>query len=840
MSSTTALPSVQLSVRELVEYVYRSGDIVSGFRSAAAMAEGARIHVDVQSQYGPQDEKEHYLKAEIEYDGIVYRIDGRCDGLLQSEDGMMIDEIKSMAGELPASGDTAPRVHWAQAVCYAYMYAAQHEKVGMQVRLTYVSTTSGERVSFVRKYTFIQLQEAVMDAVRAYAPYARMLQRHALRRTESAKALAFPFPSYRAGQRKLAGAVYKTITDGTKLFAQAPTGIGKTISTLFPAVKAIGEERLRQLFYLTAKTITRTAAEEAFALMQSNGLSMHVVTLTAKDKICFQEEVRCSKELCPYADGYYDRINGALLDMLDNETLMTRTVIEHYARKHRVCPFEMSLDAAYASDALIGDYNYVFDPRVNLKRMFEERKRHSVILVDEAHNLVERGREMYSAELMKAPFLHLSRSYKGINVRLQAAAKAINDWLLALRKRVEKEQSGKGGIQAIGAKDDNGAQEGIAGQDRAETPEQRRGNESRAAWTALGNGQAVSVTMPGDLIPLLETFTEEAALELSYPAIGTEAIAAEASLSELYFTSQNWVRIAKLYDERYVTMVECEKSEVRLKLFCLDPSYLLCQAGKGFRAQVFFSATLSPLSYYMDILGGGGESDYSLSVPSPFSPEQLDVRVQPLSTRYRDREQSIEPIARALLEMVSGEERPNGNTLAFFPSYDYMNRVYERFMAIVESMEPRSLMLQTIVQAGSMREEEREAFLAAFQAGNAEPLLGFAVMGGIFSEGVDLVGDRLTGVAVIGVGLPQVGLERDMIRDYCERTGRNGFDYAYVYPGMNKVLQAGGRLIRSETDQGCLLLIDDRYLAQPYNRLLPPEWKPYKIIQVTKPDFCTL
>jgi len=834
LSYAIVTPPVRLSVRELVEYAYRSGDIVSGFRSAAAMTEGARIHLDVQSEYGPQDEKERYLKAELEYDGVRYLLDGRCDGLLLVEDGAMIDEIKSTAGELPVTGDAAPVVHWAQAICYAYMYAAEHGADAMQVRLTYVSTTTGERRAFFRKLAFEELFEAVMQAVRIYAPFALLLQRHTARRTESAKALAFPFPAYREGQRKLAGAVYKTIADGTRLFAKAPTGIGKTISTLFPAVKAIGEERLRHLFYLTAKTITRTAAEDAFALMQAGGLTMHVVTLTAKDKICFQEEVRCSKEHCPYADGYYDRINGALLDMLDNETLMTRTVIERYARKHQVCPFEMSLDAAYAADAMIGDYNYVFDPRVNLKRMFEERKRHTAILVDEAHNLVERGREMYSAELNKADFLNLSRSYKSINDRLHAAAKAVNEWLLALRKRLEKERSGgHGSVGQAATGEPSGRRQSTAGdsQEAAAPAAPGERKESRAVWTPFGNGQAVSERLPGDLLPLVEAFAEEAALELSYPAIGTEALAAEALLPDLYYASQNFLRIAKLYDERYVTVAECGKSEVRIKLFCLNPSHLLRQIGKGFRAHVLFSATLSPLSYYMDLLGGSVETDYSLSVPSPFSAEQLDVRVLPLSIRYRDREQSVEPIARALLDMAGETGRSTGNSLAFFPSYDYMNKVYERFMEMIDSMSPRSLSLRTIVQNGSMSEEEREAFLGAFQAGNTEPLLGFAVMGGIFSEGVDLVGDRLTSVAVIGVGLPQVGLERDVIRDYCERTGRNGFDYAYVYPGMNKVLQAGGRLIRSETDKGRLLLIDDRYLAQPYNRLLPAEWKAYSVVR---------
>jgi Rad3-related DNA helicase len=335
--------------------------------------------------------------------------------------------------------------------------------------------------------------------------------------------------------------------------------------------------------------------------------------------------------------------------------------------------------------------------------------------------------------------------------------------------------------------------------------------------------------MPADLIALVELFAEEAAQELASPSGAASAAAseAEALLLDTYYGAQHLARIAKLYDERYVTIAEHWKSEVRVKLFCLDPSYLLRQAGRGFRAFVFFSATLSPMPYYMDMLGGDSEQDYSLSVPSPFSQEQLEVKILPLSTRYRERDRSYQPIARALYELVNGK---GGNTLVFLPSYAYMNQVYEPFMSMLAA-EPPSVPARTIVQTSDMSEEEREAFLASFQAGGDEALVGFAVMGGIFSEGIDLVGDRLTAVAVVGVGLPQVGLERDMIRDYCERTERSGFDYAYVYPGMNKVLQAGGRLIRSEQDHGRLLLIDDRYLAQPYNRLLPTEWRSYTVIR---------
>ncbi|PWW02472.1 Rad3-related DNA helicase [Paenibacillus cellulosilyticus] len=821
------LPSVQLSVRQLVEYAYRSGDIVSGFRSAAALAEGTRIHQAIQIEYGPQDVKEYELKTELDYEGIRFLIEGRCDGLLHTDDGMMIDEIKSMSGMLPENGEEAPVVHWAQAICYAYIYGLDHQLDEMRVRLTYVSSTTGERRAFVRVLNRSRLLDTVMDAVRLYAPYARLMAQHTERKLESAKALVFPFPEYRAGQRKFAAAVYQAVTGGAKLFAKAPTGIGKTISTLFPAVKAIGEERLSHLFYLTAKTITRVAAEDAFRLMQAGGLHMHVVTLTAKDKICFQEEVRCSKEHCPFAEGYYDRINEALLDMLGHETIMTRAVIEQYARKHRVCPFEMSLDAAYASDAIIGDYNYIFDPRISLKRMFEERKKQTAVLVDEAHNLVDRGREMYSAALNKDAYLQLTRAYKGVNTGLHKAAKAVNDWLLELRKSLSSDGNGArvDAIEELRSGDLFSENKADASDDASAAKE-----NAPVSWTSLGNGQAVSLGMPADLIGRVESFAEEAAQELASSSGGAaSAVAPEAAalLLDAYYAAQQLARIAKLYDERYITIVEHWKSEVRLKLFCLDPSHLLRQAGKGFRAHIFFSATLSPMPYYIDLLGGDNEQDYSVSVPSPFTHEQLEVKIMPLSTRYRDRDRSYQPIARALYDLVSKQA---GNSLVFFPSYEYMNQVYEPFMSLL-AVEPPPLPVRTIVQTGVMSEEEREAFLASFRVGRTEALVGFAVMGGIFSEGVDLAGDRLTAVAVVGVGLPQVGLERDMIREYCERSERNGFDYAYVYPGMNKVLQAGGRLIRSEHDRGRLLLIDDRYLAQPYNRLLPTEWRNYTVIR---------
>ncbi|WNR44474.1 ATP-dependent DNA helicase [Paenibacillus roseipurpureus] len=770
---------VNMSVRSLVEYVFRSGSLDSEFRSSKALRDGTKAHQRIQKQYGDSDQHEVYVSAEIVYEGILFVIDGRCDGLLLGADGDMltVDEIKSTSSDIALIPEDGYPVHWAQAKFYAYMVARDRGLGTMRIQLTYTQVDTEETRHFVQEATLEELEAFVYEVIARYHPYAHLKHEHEQRRNRSIKELPFPFAQYREGQRKLAGAVYTSIQDEHKLFAKAPTGIGKTMSTLFPSVKAMGEGLLQRFFYLTAKTITRTAAEEAFTLLQEKGLRLHVITITAKEKVCLKEEVRCTPEYCEFADGYFDRVNDAVLDLLGHETVMTRTVIETYARKHRVCPFEFALDVAYAADAVICDYNYIFDPRVNLKRLWDEQKRYTALLIDEAHNLVDRAREMYASDLSKSAFLALQREFKGVRKELHDTAKGINAYFIALRKRMGERE------------------------------------------------MLVEEALPETLLDLVEAFILVAEKELG------SGLSQSSLLLEAYFSAHNFVRTSKLYDERYVTLSTDDRNEVSVKLACLDPSHLLKQMGKGYRSHVFFSATLSPLSYYMDALGAG-EHDYSVKVPSPFAKEQLDVRIQPISTRYQDREKSRTLIARSVYELVTGRA---GNYLVFFPSYAYMSSVYEAFTDLVVMNEgPEGHQLEVLVQQAKMSEEEREHFLAAFQAGAARTVIGFAVMGGIFSEGIDLVGDRLTGVVVVGVGLPQLGPERNLIKDYMDSTGKNGYDYAYVYPGMNKVQQAGGRLIRSETDHGVLLLIDDRYLQPRYQRLLPEEWRDYSVLPIQR------
>ncbi|WP_424766692.1 ATP-dependent DNA helicase [Paenibacillus sp. sgz302251] len=764
--------TVTISVRHLVEYVFQSGSIDTRLNTVDTMHEGTKAHQRVQRSYGEQDQKEVYVKADIPWDDLLFVVDGRCDGLLATEPVLTVDEIKSTGGDLDRIAEDGYPVHWAQALFYAYMYAKAHEQPAMRVQLTYVQTETETERRFMRELGLEELEQYVQEVVSRYAPYAQQRRRHEQARDESIRELAFPFDAYRAGQRKLAGAVYKSIDEGVRLFARAPTGIGKTISTTYPTIKAMGAGMLQRFYYLTARTTTRAAAEDALLFMKSKGLHMHAVTITAKDKICFKDEVRCEKELCPYADGYYDRINGAVLDILEHETVMTRSVIEAYARKHTVCPFEFSLDVAYAADAVICDYNYIFDPRISFKRQYAEMKKQTALLVDEAHNLVDRAREMFSAELSKSPFLALQRELKDVHEGGYQSAKAINDYFIALRKNSD------------------------------------------------GAPHLIGRYLPDELIELVEAFLSATEHALSTGVGGGGG----GLLLDTYFAAHNFARTAKLFDERYVVYTELTNSDVRLKLFCMDPSQLLQQMGKGYRSHVYFSATLSPVSYYMDMLGAG-ENDYTLAVPSPFLREQLDLIIEPLSTRFNDRDESKAPIAKLIQRLM--DERP-GNYFVFFPSYAYMNAVYETYMELVQrsaSAGVSASAAEVLLQKPDMTEEERDLFLSAFQAGSERSLIGFAVMGGVFSEGVDLAGDRLIGVIVIGVGLPQLSVERNLLKDYFNEQGKNGYEYAYVIPGMNKVLQAGGRLIRSETDRGTLVLIDDRYLQAPYRRLLPEEWR---------------
>jgi DNA excision repair protein ERCC-2 len=764
---------VKISVRNLVEFILRSGDLTGGgFVSSSRALEGGRIHRKIQKEQGAEYRPEVTLSYQFKRNSLVLEVGGRADGIITEESGKVtIDEIKSTTKPLTLLEESDYPLYWAQAKCYAFIYAEENELTDIAVQLTYCQLDTLEIKKFRQTFTQKELQQFFTELVSRYFDWAERLQSWSEVRNVSADELAFPFKTYREGQRQLAVTVYKAIGGRRRLYAQAPTGTGKTIATIFPAVKAVGQGLVEKIFFLTAKTVTRSLAEEAFDRLRQGGLRFKTVTLTAKEKICFTPGAACNGEECPYAKGYFDRVNIALTDSFAAETF-TRSIIEEYAKKHNICPFEFSLDLALWANAVICDYNYVFDPRVYLKRFFADGGEYC-FLIDEAHNLVDRAREMFSAEITKRPFLELKRAVKDTLPKLSKAAASINTSLLSIGK--------------------------LCG----ETPEENY----------LINKEA-----PQDIIPFLYRFL---GLAEEWLAQNEEAEFREA-LMEQYFAVYGFLRVYESYDDKYITYAEKTtedgKENVRVKLFCVDPSFLLSQALERGRSAVFFSATLTPLEYFREILGGR-EEDGMLRVVSPFARSNLCLLVaDTISTTYKMRDATTGQVVETIAAVVS---KKTGNYLVFLPSYQYLNQIYEAFCCTHRE-------IKTICQSGDMKEEDRTLFLEQFNVSNAESLVGFAVMGGAFGEGVDLPGERLIGAIIVGVGLPQVCREREIIRDFFEA---KGFEYAYMYPGMNKVLQAAGRVIRTETDQGVVVLIDKRFSHARYRRLFPPEWRGAAVVR---------
>lgn len=771
--------NVKISVRNLVEFTLRSGDLDTRFTTSARAVEGTRLHQKLQklnkkkfAELNMEYMAEVFLSHSFEREGISYIIEGRADGIIVPLGNSLyqtttIDEIKTTSQPLERIHEDYNELHWAQAKCYGYIYALQQNLDEIDIQLTYCDVENEDIKVFVKNFSRDELEVYFISIIDKYHKWACLSEQWIELRNNSIRSLNFPFNSYRKGQRELAVSVYKTITEGKSIFAQAPTGIGKTISTLFPTVKAMGEGYISKIFYLTAKTITRQVAEEAINKMRDCNLSFKAITLTAKDKICFNKGAACNPEQCSFARGHFDRVNDAIEDILTNENQLTRDKIEAYAREYNICPFEFSLDLTLWSDCVICDYNYVFDPRVSLKRFFETKGDYA-FLIDEAHNLVDRAREMYSAQLNKATFLKLKKLMKDIENNISKSLGKINNYFLSRKKALE------------------------------------------------GKSFSQEKDLPEDLYPLLRKFVK---LSEDWLA-NNEGRAGHEDLLQLYFDVLAFLRVWELYSDDYITYTEDAGNDLIIKLFCLHPGKLLRQSINKGRSAVFFSATLTPMSYFKDILGGK-EEDYFMRLPSPFPKEQQCLLIADrVSTRYKDRNRSIDIITRYIHALISVKK---GNYMIFFPSYKYMLDVHKHF---VDNYPEVKLLLQE----GDMDENERDEFLKAFVENPQETLVAFVVLGGIFSEGIDLKGDRLIGAAIVGVGLPQLCLERDIIKDYFEQSVKKGYDYAYTYPGMNKVMQAAGRVIRSLEDKGVVLLIDDRFSSYQYRPLFPEHWQHARMV----------
>ncbi len=739
--------------------------------------EGTRAHQKIQKDNQDKGyQPEVTLKYRTEYQDFIFIIEGRADGIITDNDTIIVDEIKSTNRPLEQIDENYSETHWAQAKCYAFIYCVQNNLKTIGVQMTYYQLETNELKQFLKPFTHKELESFFFNLIDQYLVWAKLTSDWITKRDASIKILPFPFSSYRKGQRELAVAVYKTICDNKKLFVQAPTGIGKTVSTLFPAIKSMAEGHTAKIFYLTAKTIVREVAEEAFFHMQEKGLAFKTITLTAKDKICFQEKSICDPNYCEYAKGHFDRVNNAILDLLQQENTLTRPVIENYAYKHQICPFEFSLDLTLWSDCIICDYNYVFDPRVYLKRFFSDNGGNYTFLIDEAHNLVDRARSMFSAEFYKKPVLTLRRQFRDVDPNIAKTLGKLNTYLISLRKLTEI------------------------------------------------NGQHyLQKEAPKDFFPLLMKFISQAEEWL----VKNEGNELHEKLLELYFNALTFMRTSEFYDKRYLTYVEKTHEDTKIKLFCLDPSHLLSEAFKRGRAAIFFSATLSPLNYFSEILGGGNES-YKICLSSPFETKNRELLIaDTISTKFKNREKTAPAIVECINTILTQKQ---GNYIVYFPSYKYMNEIHNLFVETYPTID-------TIKQSTEMSEDDREIFLNAFRPippDKPKAILGFCVLGGIFSEGVDLKHEALIGAIIIGVGLPQICFERNIIRDYFNAENNHGYEYSYLYPGMNKVLQAAGRVIRTETDQGIIVLIDERFSHQNYLQLFPQEWFPHTQVKNSK------
>lgn len=761
------LPVIRISVRNLVEFILREGNIdnrTGGGQDPENMQMGSRIHRKIQRQMGSDYQAEVPLKTEIVCDGFILKIEGRADGLIHTKEQVMVDEIKGVLRELDRVQEPAG-IHLAQAKCYASMVAEQEEVDEIGVQMTYCQMETEEVKRFQYSYQSNELKVWFDEVIRQYKKWAKFQIEWRKARNASIKEIEFPFP-YRKGQRDLAVSVYRTILRKKKLFIQAPTGVGKTISTVFPAVKAVGEELGEKIFYLTAKTITRTVAEQAFETLREQNLKFKVITLTAKEKICFCEETSCNPDDCPYAKGHFDRVNDAVYELLMQEDVMSREVLEAQARKHKVCPFEMALDVSTWVDGVICDYNYVFDPDARLKRFFAEGGAGGYLfLIDEAHNLVERGRQMYSAELCKEDFLAVKKLVKGEAPRFAKRLEACNKILLAMKKECEN-------------------------------------------YKVLDNISHFGIQLM-NVLSETDRYLEE--------CVDKEV---RETVLDFYFQVRSFLNIYDGLDENYVVYTEYqENGRFVLKLFCVNPAANLQKCLDKGNSAVFFSATLLPIQYYKRLLSTE-KDNYAVYIDSSFdTKKRLLMNGVDVSTRYAMRSREMyQRYATYIFRVVKAKM---GNYLIFFPSYRFMEDVYQEFTQLLASDEEE---MELVIQQKHMDEEERENFLRAFEMGREKSLIGFGVLGGIFSEGIDLTNEKLIGTLIIGTGLPQVCNEREILKSYFDQKGLYGFDYAYRYPGMNKVLQAAGRVIRTEDDRGVILLLDERFQREKGKEIFPKEW----------------
>ncbi|PKK93895.1 MAG: ATP-dependent DNA helicase [Tenericutes bacterium HGW-Tenericutes-6] len=761
------LKTFHISVGELVSFLYASGDLSTETFQNVSLLEGTKAHQYLQSLYKSNDESEIPIKDLIMIDDTLsLELSGRIDGLLMMDETLVMEEIKSTRKPIFDDLFTPNLEHVAQLKMYAYMYMKKHHLTDIKTRLTYIELSTYQTRSFYEIYDIDLLKPFYDTSINLYLDWLYKLAHHIQEKKETLETLVFPFDPYRRGQRTFMTAVYQTMMDQDILYAIAPTGIGKTMAALFSSLKSLHEDE-QKIFYLTAKTQGKKVAIDTMDILHEAGLKSKTLELTSRDTICFQEKRECDPNKCPFAKGFFDRLKDAMMDIFEHETLMKRETVELYARKHMVCPFEFSLYVSYFVDVIICDYNYVFDPRAHLIRYFEDTTYKPLLLIDESHNLIQRSRDMYSSTLKTSDLITLRRQASKLKPSIRNAVKKVLDAFMNYEEKL-------GGLETLHFK-----------------------------------------TMDDDfmdsLLYLLKKIEKAIKETPNYPK--------KHEVMEGYLSILGFTRLYEYYNDAYVTIVESKDDDIYVTMQCLDASmYLYDIMKQKAYGTVLFSATLYPTPYYQTLLTKGqGET---LKIRSPFNPDHLKLVVMDhISTRYQDRLSSIPFVIDVIKSVI---EAKKGNYIVFFPSYQYLNQIYDAL--------PQALKEVVMIQERDMSHITRNETLKSFENIN-QNTLAFFVMGGMFAEGIDYVGDMLHGVICVGVGLPQLSYMNQLLKDYYELKFNQGFDYAYTYPGMNKVIQAVGRVIRRDEDRGIAILIDDRFNTGTYKKLFPIEWKKPEVIR---------
>ena len=762
------MKNIKITAKEIVEFIYSGGDLTSEFSSNKRAQQGIEVHKHIQAHYEETDQKEVSVETLFDYEDYSFYITGRMDGLLIKDNKRIIDEIKSTKLDLNLIEiDTRPE-HFMQAKMYAYMYCQSNQLKSINVQLTYVTIDDYKVKRFNKRFNFTQLRKFFEETIEKYTKWLKIYDHHQSEKLKSIEGINFPFEEYREGQYKFMGAIYQTLIQGEILYSIAPTGIGKTIGSLYAGLKTIKNEK-EKIFYLTAKNAGKKIVVDTVNLLKEHGLVCKTVVINSKESMCLMDKVDCDPDICPYAKGFFDRLNDALNDIFVHQDVYDMKLIKDYATYHSICPHEFSLSISNFSDIVICDYNYAFDPRTHLIRYFEEEYYSPKLLIDEAHNMVDRSRSMYSATINTSALIALRKACNKLkpNPRTQ-----INHLISYIDEFVEQNEIIK------------------------------------AQFYYQDELDYDLMTKVDRIINKLDQILSE-----------NKKFAQRKEVLDGYFLLLQFSRISEFYNANYKYIVEHIDDEFYITLACLDASiYIKDTIERRSSGTVLFSATLDPIDYYVQLITSG--EGKSIRIPSPFKQDNLGLFVDDsTSTRYKDRDRSIDNIIDTIYAML---ETKTGNYIAFFPSYQYMDMVLEQFDTVS---------YEVFIQKRNMSQIERSEMLKEFSEQSNTSKIGFFVLGGSFSEGIDYIGDMLTGVLIVGVAFPAFSRYNELLRSHFEERFENGFDYAYTYPGMNKVVQAVGRVIRTKEDIGIAILFDDRYSHNKYLSLYPKQWSHFKKIK---------